>query len=98
MLHLQGAFSEDEFSSSEGRTILEGMQDLLDGSLDADEGDEGSAQGENHGGNGPNRNKAEVSTVKIVHKKGITVDGAPESDRDAALSEVSRMPLSRGWI
>lgn len=30
----------------------------------------------------------ETSMVEVVHKKAITVDGASEQDRDAALSEV----------
>lgn len=82
----QGAFSESEFSPGDGRTILQGVRDLLDGSLEAgdDERLSPGAGGKEH----PRRE--DLPAVEVVYKKGIRVDGSNDLDRDDALSEVSQ--------
>lgn len=81
--------NEGEFSSTEGRTILQGVQGLLNpSSLAAADG-----TGPPTGGEEADARRNQVAddaagTIEVVFKKGISVDGSNESDRDQALSEV----------
>lgn len=78
ILNGQGAFSPSEFSPTEGRTILQGVEAFLDGSLEIGKGDGGEKYPDDK----------DLPTVKVVFKKGIHVDGSNEEDWDDTLSEV----------
>ena len=84
----QGAFGPDDFSPTEGRTILQGIRGLLDGSLEFGDNAASSPPVDAKEGSPGNEEQPEV---EVVFKKGIRVDGTNEKDRDAALSEVSMM-------
>lgn len=84
----QGALGPNDFSATEGRTILEGIRGLLDGSLESGEDGSSSPAGDGKEGSPGGKDEAEAE-VEVVYKKGIRVDGTNEKDRDDALSEVS---------
>ncbi|CAN0030208.1 unnamed protein product, partial [Laminaria digitata] len=82
--HWQGALGPGDFSATEGRTILQGIRSLLDGSLEVGEDGNSSPGGDGQEGSPGGEDEPEV---EVVYKKGIRVDGTHDKDRDDALSE-----------
>lgn len=83
---------DNEFSPAEGRTILQGIRGLLDPTtLEDAEGEAGPSPESQDEQTGPRRGRAAADAepkVEVVFKKGVSVDGVNEDDRDEALSEV----------